>query len=128
MSLRQTLLKYRFWGPRFIGKDLQGNCYFEGQLGSTGRPKRSVEATVSHDQYTNEAIPVQWQAWLKHTRQDTPTVAELQQDEARRLKIHERLQHDLPPAKVPLPGIPNFKLDVKKEFQPQQWKPTPRIR
>ncbi|KAF9984122.1 hypothetical protein BGZ75_004290 [Mortierella antarctica] len=103
-------------GRRLIGKDFEGNLYFEKpdpngnsaatQLGSKelfrfgydfiidydlwycGRwPRRTVELAnpeLSEANYDDANIAVQWQAWLRNTRPDAPTIAEIQRDEARK--------------------------------------------
>ncbi|RUS34326.1 hypothetical protein BC938DRAFT_481200 [Jimgerdemannia flammicorona] len=44
-----------------------------------GRPKRYVDMQTTRDvsEFTQDHLPVQWQAWLRHTRPDPPTIDEL---------------------------------------------------
>ncbi|KAF9963115.1 hypothetical protein BGZ70_007624 [Mortierella alpina] len=75
-------------GRRLIGKDFEGNLYFEKPDPNGGRwPRRTVELAnpeLSEANYDDANIAVQWQAWLRNTRLDAPTIAEIQRDEARK--------------------------------------------
>ncbi|KAG0368432.1 hypothetical protein BC939DRAFT_465330 [Gamsiella multidivaricata] len=75
-------------GRRLAGKDLDGNLYFEKPDPNGGRyPRRTVELadpTLSEANYDDANITVQWQSWLRNTRKDPPTLAEIQRDEARK--------------------------------------------
>ncbi|KAF9951054.1 hypothetical protein BGZ72_007335 [Mortierella alpina] len=75
-------------GRRLIGKDFEGNLYFEKPDPNGGRwPRRTVELAnpeLSEANYDDANIAVQWQAWLRNTRPDAPTIAEIQRDEARK--------------------------------------------
>ncbi|KAG0197898.1 hypothetical protein BGX28_008618 [Mortierella sp. GBA30] len=75
-------------GRRLIGKDLEGNLYFEKPDPNGGRyPRRTVELAnpeLSEANYDDANIAVQWQSWLRNTRQDAPTLAEIQRDETRK--------------------------------------------
>ncbi|WVQ71984.1 hypothetical protein IAR50_001527 [Cryptococcus sp. DSM 104548] len=66
------------------GYDLQGNRYFELPNPMGGRMKRSVEYAINRDiaEYGRAELkpPVQWRAWLSHTRSDAPTRQELEKD------------------------------------------------
>jgi NADH:ubiquinone oxidoreductase subunit len=69
----------------FVGHDLQGNMYFEEPMIKRGInfPRRSViyqDGRNHLSQYDPDSIPVQWQAWMRHTRLDPPTLQELQLD------------------------------------------------
>ncbi|KAF9083909.1 hypothetical protein BGX23_011015 [Mortierella sp. AD031] len=76
-------------GRRVAGKDFEGNLYFEKPDPNGGRyPRRTVELAnpeLSEANYDDANISVQWQAWLRNTRKDPPTLAEIQRDEARKL-------------------------------------------
>ena len=65
---------------RLVGKDLDGNKYFEVDAIGTDRPRRSVEF-IEHKQggvggntgmlgWSALDLNVQWAAWLRHTRND----------------------------------------------------------
>ncbi|KAF9192671.1 hypothetical protein BGZ51_005060 [Haplosporangium sp. Z 767] len=75
-------------GRRLAGKDLDGNLYFEKPDPNGGRyPRRTVELAnpeLSEANYDDANIAVQWQSWLRNTRKDAPTMAEIQRDEARK--------------------------------------------
>ncbi|CAI8001524.1 NADH dehydrogenase [ubiquinone] 1 alpha subcomplex assembly factor 2 [Geodia barretti] len=60
---------------RVVGTDLNGNKYIEAQpRGDSGRLRRTVKMVgVSTDQYTEDAIPHEWEQWLRGSRQDPPT-------------------------------------------------------
>ncbi|KAF9137496.1 hypothetical protein BG015_002698 [Linnemannia schmuckeri] len=76
-------------GRQLAGKDFEGNLYFEKPDPNGGRyPRRTVELAnpeLSEANYDDANISVQWQAWLRNTRKDPPTLAEIQRDEARKL-------------------------------------------
>ncbi|KAG0002252.1 hypothetical protein BGZ80_001276 [Entomortierella chlamydospora] len=75
-------------GRRLAGKDFDGNLYFEKPDPNGGRyPRRTVELAdpqLSEANYDDANISVQWQSWLRNTRKDPPTLAEIQRDEARK--------------------------------------------
>ncbi|GJJ78449.1 NADH dehydrogenase [ubiquinone] 1 alpha subcomplex assembly factor 2 [Entomortierella parvispora] len=75
-------------GRRLAGKDLDGNLYFEKPDPNGGRyPRRTVELAnpeLNEANYDDANITVQWQSWLRNTRQNPPTLAEIQRDEARK--------------------------------------------
>ncbi|OXG48012.1 hypothetical protein J010_04510 [Cryptococcus neoformans] len=74
-----------------IGYDLQGNRYFEIPNPAGGRTKRFVEYAVNRDiaEYGRADLkpPVQWKAWLSHTRTTPPTVQELEHDYERQISL-----------------------------------------
>ncbi|KAF9133226.1 hypothetical protein BGX30_012387 [Mortierella sp. GBA39] len=76
-------------GRHLAGKDFEGNLYFEKPDPNGGRyPRRTVELSnpeLSEANYDDANISVQWQAWLRNTRKEPPTLAEIQRDEARKL-------------------------------------------
>ncbi|KAK3845000.1 MAG: hypothetical protein J3R72DRAFT_436703 [Linnemannia gamsii] len=76
-------------GRQLAGKDFEGNLYFEKPDPNGGRyPRRTVELAdpkLSEANYDDADISVQWQSWLRNTRKDPPTQAEIQRDEARKL-------------------------------------------
>ncbi|KIJ61620.1 hypothetical protein HYDPIDRAFT_115785 [Hydnomerulius pinastri MD-312] len=75
----------------FVGKDLEGNKYFEFPSANNGRPKRTVQYRRNDDMWAYVAsgrrLPVQWGAWLTHTRPDVPSLEELQADLARQKRV-----------------------------------------
>ncbi|KAI1315020.1 hypothetical protein EDD11_001405 [Mortierella claussenii] len=75
-------------GRRLAGKDHEGNLYFEKPDPNGGRyPRRTVELAdpkLSEANYDDANIAVQWQAWLRNTRKDAPTQAEILRDETRK--------------------------------------------
>ncbi|VDC02728.1 unnamed protein product [Peniophora sp. CBMAI 1063] len=89
----QRLVRSRY----FVGTDLEGNRFFE-YPSSTDDPRRT-KRRVEYKQYTDmwqyigrqRSLPVQWTAWLSHTRADPPSIQELQRDMFRR----QRLQHNV---------------------------------
>ncbi|KAJ1646267.1 hypothetical protein LPJ64_002237 [Coemansia asiatica] len=78
----------------FRGWDLERNMYFERYVRSSSRTRRRVvyskHLTVS--EYRDDIIPVQWQAWMRHTREQPPTVQELIQDVQRRKRLAENVR------------------------------------
>lgn len=78
----------------FAGYDLDGNRYFEMPHPlNPNSSKRTVDYRIKRDwaDYQFSSMPVQWSAWMRRTRQNPPTIEELQQDVARR----ERLQRNV---------------------------------
>ncbi|KAJ3165657.1 hypothetical protein HDU88_003850 [Geranomyces variabilis] len=69
--------------------------YFEGppQRAGTDRTRRTIEyydgRTEFYD-YDPNAIPPQWASWLRHCRDDAPSVAELQRAEQQRVVTVQR--------------------------------------
>ncbi|ORX38224.1 hypothetical protein BD324DRAFT_343415 [Kockovaella imperatae] len=79
-------------GKRFKGRDLSGNKYYEiAKPSGGGRPKRSVKYNnIEHlSDYTSGKVnlPVQWRAWLSHTRPNPPSVEELEADHLRQTNL-----------------------------------------
>ncbi|KAN0084189.1 hypothetical protein V8E55_007693 [Tylopilus felleus] len=82
----------RFMRPtRLVGRDLEGNKYFEYPNANDGRPKRTVQYKQSDDMWTyiasGKRLSVQWSAWLTHTRSCPPSIEELQADLARQRRV-----------------------------------------
>ncbi len=63
-------------GARLIGKDEQGNRYFEEKSpsASDGRLRRFV---IYHGIAEASRVPPDWHGWLHHTLKEPPTVAPL---------------------------------------------------
>ncbi|TPX51087.1 hypothetical protein SeMB42_g01035 [Synchytrium endobioticum] len=95
-ALRRLWVRVR--GPfgsqkTFVGEDLAGNKYFEADsLTGSGLSKRSVvwAEKKAYNEYDPDALPVQWQAWLRHTRPSAPTLEELQKHEIQKQIMAER--------------------------------------
>ncbi|KAJ4490182.1 hypothetical protein J3R30DRAFT_3419753 [Lentinula aciculospora] len=88
----------RIWRPTgFVGRDLEGNSYYEwsNPLKSAGyaRPKRSVKYRNPDDMWNyiggSNRLPIQWAAWLAHTRSNPPSIQELQMDLARQQHVQQ---------------------------------------
>ncbi|RPD61250.1 hypothetical protein L227DRAFT_585561 [Lentinus tigrinus ALCF2SS1-6] len=84
----------RFRNPTgFVGRDLQGNRYFEYPSVSDDprRTKRVVKYAPGADmlEYVggHRRLAVQWSSWLTHTRSHPPTLEELQADLERQRRI-----------------------------------------
>ncbi|KAL1919041.1 uncharacterized protein VTP21DRAFT_2422 [Calcarisporiella thermophila] len=85
------------WRKRvLIGTDLEGNLYWEAP--NTRNPtSRYLQRFVEFKQqgsdlsdYAEREIPVQWLAWLRHTRHDPPTIQEIIEADKRREQIIAR--------------------------------------
>ncbi|KAI8612924.1 hypothetical protein BC830DRAFT_518998 [Chytriomyces sp. MP71] len=95
--IRQVKIVWRSlplpWRPnRLVGSDPRGEfLFFEGppvHSGSLSRTRRVVEyMNGRQEEYTADQIPVQWMAWLRHTRTDPPSHQVLAADAQR-----ERIQ------------------------------------
>ncbi|KAJ1948379.1 hypothetical protein FBU59_001626 [Linderina macrospora] len=74
----------------FRGTDLDGNMYFERafKVGSR-RTRRHVmyKENFAVSEFRDDRIPVQWQAWMRHTRVEAPAVTELLADIERRRRM-----------------------------------------
>ncbi|KAG1876923.1 hypothetical protein C8R48DRAFT_689168 [Suillus tomentosus] len=85
--LWQRILKPTY----FVGKDMEGNKYFEYPNANNGRSKRTVKYRKNEDMWayvaSGKRLPVQWSAWLTHTRPDPPGIEELQADLARQQRV-----------------------------------------
>ncbi|KZT37045.1 hypothetical protein SISSUDRAFT_1049081, partial [Sistotremastrum suecicum HHB10207 ss-3] len=92
-----TSLFNRLWQfirkpTRYVGRDLEGNKFYE-YPSRTEDPRRTRRVV----KYVNKEIlnvgrggfkiPVQWTAWLAHTRPHPPTLEELQRDRFRLEKL-----------------------------------------
>ncbi|KAF8343096.1 uncharacterized protein EI90DRAFT_828228 [Cantharellus anzutake] len=84
----------RVWsGRHYVGCDLQGNRFFEYPPLQEGSPRtrRVVKYARRPDMFEYASgiarLPVQWTAWMAHTRMHPPTVEELQVDLSRRQRI-----------------------------------------
>ncbi|KAJ2351590.1 hypothetical protein H4S02_013598 [Coemansia sp. RSA 2611] len=75
------------------GADLDGNLYFERSVRSAQRSRRHVmyKKNMPVAEYSDQTIPIQWQAWMRHTRKQPPTIQELLQDAERRRKMAENV-------------------------------------
>ncbi|EGN92908.1 hypothetical protein SERLA73DRAFT_190524 [Serpula lacrymans var. lacrymans S7.3] len=80
MSLFARLWQRIGTGARFVGKDLEGNKFYE-RPSSTDDPlrtKRSVKYRNPDDMWHyiggGRRLPVQWSTWLTHTRPNPPTI------------------------------------------------------
>ncbi|KAH7922763.1 hypothetical protein BV22DRAFT_1037136 [Leucogyrophana mollusca] len=93
MSLLKRLWQRVARPTYFVGRDLEGNKYFEfpGTSNDFGRTKRTVKYRRNEDMWAYVAngkrLPVQWSAWLTHTRPNVPTIQELQADVARQQRV-----------------------------------------
>ncbi|KAL1741928.1 hypothetical protein HDZ31DRAFT_44372 [Schizophyllum fasciatum] len=81
---------------RMVGRDLEGNRYYEMPIqGRTTRTSRSVRYKSKEDEYAyisrHKLLPVQWSAWLSHTRQNAPTLEELQADADRQQRLRMKV-------------------------------------
>ncbi len=63
-------------GARLVGRDEQGNRYFEesGRTGPDGRPRRYV---VYHGVAEASRVTPDWHGWLHHTFDEPPTATPL---------------------------------------------------
>ncbi|KAJ3300150.1 hypothetical protein HDU76_006147 [Blyttiomyces sp. JEL0837] len=83
------------WRPlKFMGRDLQGNKYYEGPpiRAGTALPRRTIEyknKRLEYSDYDSSTIPVQWMSWLRHTRDNPPSIEELQAAESQKARTLE---------------------------------------
>ncbi|WWC71255.1 uncharacterized protein I206_105208 [Kwoniella pini CBS 10737] len=86
-----------FFRPKgLIGYDLQGNKYFEIPNPAGGRMKRFVQYKKNRDlaEYSRSELkpPVQWRAWLSHTRVEPPNLEELKNDFKRQENLQPKIK------------------------------------
>ncbi|KAF8960352.1 hypothetical protein BDZ97DRAFT_1834274 [Flammula alnicola] len=77
---------------RYVGRDLEGNKFFETRSpNDPSRTKRTVQYDDPEDVWKyiggGKRLPIQWSAWLTHTRNNAPTLEELQADMARQQRL-----------------------------------------
>lgn len=82
---------------RFVGRDLEGNRFYEANsLNDPSRSRRTVQYYKEDAvwQYIGggKRLPAQWSSWLSHTRPNPPTLEELQMDMARRERVLRNAQ------------------------------------
>ncbi|KAI0356095.1 hypothetical protein OH77DRAFT_1495841 [Trametes cingulata] len=92
MSFLFRLLRRLRSSRGFVGRDLEGNQYFEyPNVHGDSRPRRIVKYAEGRDMWEyvggQKRLPVQWTAWLAHTRPHPPTLEELQGDLERQRRI-----------------------------------------
>ncbi|ESK90728.1 hypothetical protein Moror_4086 [Moniliophthora roreri MCA 2997] len=78
----------------FVGRDLEGNSFYERPSPfPDGRTRRSVKYRRQEDQWLyiggQRRLPIQWSAWLSHTRVNPPTMQELQIDLFRQQRVQQ---------------------------------------
>ncbi|KAJ2338164.1 hypothetical protein GGF43_006942, partial [Coemansia sp. RSA 2618] len=123
----------------FAGADLEGNLYFERIGRSTYRSRRHViyREDFAISEFSDKKIPVQWQAWMRHTRDEPPTIADLIQDIQRQKRIAANVQK-LAENEARVAGSieskaaaaqtqqPQFQKSAPGEsYQPENWEPEP---
>ncbi|KAF9511644.1 hypothetical protein BS47DRAFT_1143041 [Hydnum rufescens UP504] len=80
-------------GRHYVGRDLEGNRFYEyppAQPNAT-RTKRVVVYRKQRDMWKYASgisrLPVQWTAWMSHTRLYPPSIEDLQNDMVRRSRV-----------------------------------------
>ncbi|KAF4455132.1 hypothetical protein F53441_2452 [Fusarium austroafricanum] len=81
------------WRKRFLmGYDLQGNTYWEFRLKrgaeSNERWRRIVKYPRS-THYSSVKVSPQWHQWLRHTREEPPSIEEQHSDVMRRVRMQK---------------------------------------
>ena len=78
---------------KYVGTDLRGNLFFQApSIGPSYKQKRFVVWKNENDAFTPDALDVLWQSWLRHTRNEPPTLEEIKYDEQRKLLVQERVR------------------------------------
>jgi len=92
--LRQAWYRWKSlklpWRKRFlIGLDLQGNTFWEFRdtLSSHQHRMRRIVQYPPSTQYSEIKISPQWHQWLRHTRQEPPSLTEQSQDLVRQRNL-----------------------------------------
>ncbi|KAI3625760.1 hypothetical protein CBS9595_001121 [Malassezia furfur] len=78
-----------------VGKDLAENTYYEFPAINGSKDPRHTRRVIKWKEsrhmsdYNPKDIPIQWDAWMRHTRRQPPTIQELVQDlERQRIVLH----------------------------------------
>ncbi|KAJ1836318.1 hypothetical protein LPJ73_007647 [Coemansia sp. RSA 2703] len=129
MSWKSVRLPWR--RDMFRGMDLDGNMYFERFMPSSSRTRRHVlyKQNLKVSDYNDSIIPVQWQAWMRHTRDNPPTTTELIQDIQRRERLATNvrklaaLETKTHPVHIIAPQEQFQKTAPGQSYQPEQWAP-----
>ncbi|KAJ3567653.1 hypothetical protein NP233_g6231 [Leucocoprinus birnbaumii] len=92
MSLIRRFLDRLRNPARYVGRDLEGNSFYEQPgFSSDRRTKRTVQYKNPTDVWNyiggGKRLPVQWSMWLSHTRNHPPTLEELQRDLQRQQRV-----------------------------------------
>ncbi|KAJ2709692.1 hypothetical protein H4R19_004124 [Coemansia spiralis] len=111
------------------GADFDGNLYFERLVPGAYRPRRHViyREQLPLSEYSDRTIPVQWQAWMRHTRARPPTLAELAEDTRRQEALAANVERLA--ARTAAPGLqaaPDKQLQQAvpgQSAQPESWAP-----
>ena len=116
---------------KFIGQDLQGNLYFEGPPVREGlsKSRRSIvygDGRDAYSQYVPHSIPVQWQAWLRHTREQPPSLDELQSDVMRQQDLAVKVQALQEKDQQEKENKEKL-ASPSNDFQPQTWSPKAEV-
>ncbi|KAM0749312.1 hypothetical protein T439DRAFT_381683 [Meredithblackwellia eburnea MCA 4105] len=99
--LRRTMRVMKLGKEKYyVGSDLEGNSFYQRPPGPEHDPtdwrqsKRTVEYAVARplSEYRFYSIPVQWTAWMRRTRKEPPTIAELERDYVRRMRLDENVR------------------------------------
>ncbi|KAJ1730727.1 hypothetical protein LPJ61_002868 [Coemansia biformis] len=122
------------------GADFDGNMYFERFVRGAHRPRRLVvyRERLPLSEYSDTTIPVQWQAWMRHTRAQPPALAELAEDARRRERVAanvEKLARAEASVAGPSESAPALgpreqhqqlfqKAAPGERFQPENWGPA----
>ncbi|KAG2221776.1 hypothetical protein INT45_003416 [Circinella minor] len=80
-----------------VGWDLTGNEYWEmpNPNHPKGRWKRWVQMKEGGDDvgvFSENQLPVQWQAWLRHTRYEPPAIQELVKEQQRLTRLQQKVR------------------------------------
>jgi NADH dehydrogenase [ubiquinone] 1 alpha subcomplex assembly factor 2 len=100
----------------FSGMDLAGNTFWEFKDARTATRFRRIVKYPRQTQYSDINISPQWHQWLRHTRQDPPSINEQQLDEIRQARVKQLAQdadqkwkqkpsYIEPPSEQPSPGL-----------------------
>ncbi|KAI3637546.1 hypothetical protein MIR68_004195 [Amoeboaphelidium protococcarum] len=100
MSSVFNRLRSALSGRTFVGKDLNGNKFYETIEAQGKSPRRMVvikghygdSSSMSPQTYISDSIAPQWKAWLAHTRSDAPTLEELAADIQRQEVLKHRVE------------------------------------
>jgi NADH:ubiquinone oxidoreductase subunit len=73
-----------------VGRDKQGNVYFE-ETRQTGSVRKRFVKYTDESSPDVHSVPVEWWSWLHYMREEAPSDEEISRHEAHRAKVAEKV-------------------------------------
>ncbi|KAI8971090.1 hypothetical protein BDB01DRAFT_812239 [Pilobolus umbonatus] len=132
LSASYKIRRFPWKKHALVGTDLSGNEYWDCANPLGGRPKRWVQMKDNPEEdltiFNENKLPVQWQAWLRHTRYVPPTIEELIQEERRKMLIQHRakvIEEDWEKRKIELQQEKEKELLLEEKVKSEENKGAP---